>query len=778
MYKGIYKKITLFFFAIILLINQSCEKDPVLYSVSVNVNPVEAGSVSPKYGLYEYNEKAVITATPNPFYGFKFWSGYDKSNSSTIVLNMNECFELTANFIKIDDDEDGVLNNIDICNNTAKGSPVDSIGCSLNQNDSDNDGIPDDLDICKGTRPNAIVNSKGCEYEIFSFSINGITIIAEDESEVGMQQEFNGNIYTVVDSAILYEMVNNGEDLSYIVTSKVTDMSFLFDQKDINGDITSWDTSNVKNFQYMFKDTSFNQDISSWNTSSAESFTGMFQGSDFNQDISSWNTFNVKDMSYMFNDSSFNQDISSWNVSNVEDMTGMFQGSSFNQDISSWDVSSLKKIAFMFSNSDFNQDISSWNITLVETCSGFAEGTYLTSLDIPYLICDQDVNLTPEKESFGSNDDIIVTENGDNIIFVNTDTTLTNDRIWTLDATVVVKDGITLTIEPGTIIKATENYSSLVIEKGGKIFAEGTPELPIVFTDNNDFLSYKEYDRISPNRLSNQYGYWGGIIILGSAIIGENDDQDNLSTLGSGYSFSNYGGFDDTESSGVLKYISIRHAGGDNLASLTLAGVGSGTIVENIEVFSSKTDGIRIYGGASNLKYLSISNVLDDAIDIDEGYNGSIENTYIILSENSDTNIEADGTEHSSGQNNRPSYFNNIHTILNINSTKVNQLGHWRSFISGYFSNFSYENITIQKIKGIDNTTYKGTCQASIISNCLNNNDLLFSNFNFIGNVDLEYIFSNTQITNYSNWSSASDLINLEWTDFRVWTNYYRLFNQ
>jgi len=777
MYRGIYYKITLLFSAFILIINQSCEKDPVLYSVSVSVDPIEAGSVTPEYGLYEYNEKAVITATPNPFYGFTFWSGYDKSNSSTIVLNMNECFELTANFIKIDDDEDGVLNNIDLCNNTPRGLAVDSSGCSLNQKDSDSDGIPDDIDLCMETRPNANVNSKGCEFEIFSFSSNGITIIAADESEVGMQQEFNGNIYTVVDSAILYEMVNNGEDLSYVVTSKVNDMSFLFDQNEINGDITSWDTSNVSYFQYMFKDSSFNQDISSWDTSSANYLNGMFQGSDFNQDISSWNTFNVTDMSYTFKDSSFNQDISSWNVSNVEDMTGMFQGSSFNQDISSWDVSSLKKIAFMFSNSDFNQDISSWNITSVDTCSGFAEGTYLTFIDIPYLICDQDVNLTPEKESFGSNDDIIETESGDNIIFVNDDTTLTNDRIWTLDATVVVKDGVTLTIEPGTIIKATENYSSLVIEKGGKIFAEGTPELPIVFTDNNDLLSYKEYDRISPNRFSNQYGYWGGIIILGAAIIGENDGQDNLATLGSGYSFSNYGGFDDSQSSGVLKYISIRHAGGDNLSSLTLAGVGSGTIIENIEVFSSKTDGIRIYGGSSNLKYLSISNVLDDAIDIDEGYHGSIENTYIILSDNSDSNIEADGTEHSSGQNNSPSYFNNIHTVLDVNPTKVNQLGHWRSFISGYFSNFSYQNITIQKIKGIDNTTYKGTCQTSIVSSCLNNDDLFFSNFNFIGDVDLDYIFSNTQISNYLNWSSISDSINLEWTDFRVWTNYYRLFN-
>ena len=768
----------IYFLILISLISNSCQKDPILYSVTVKSEPIFGGNVSPEYGLYELNEKIIITASPNPYYEFTFWSGYNKSSTRQITLNVDQCFDLVANFIKIDDDEDGVSNKLDLCINTIPGSVVDESGCSLNQKDSDGDGISDDLDLCQNSSPNAIVNSSGCEYEIFSLSSNGITIIASNESQPGMQQEFNGNIYTVVDEAILNEMVNNGDDLSYVVTSKVNDMSFLFDQNEINGNIASWDTSNVNNFQYMFKDSSFNQDISSWNTSSANFMTGMFQGSDFNQDISSWNTYNVTDMSYMFQGSDFNQDISSWNVSNVEDMTAMFQNSRFNQDISSWDVSSLKKIADMFANSNFLQDISSWNITFVDTCSGFGEGTYLTPSDLPYIICNQDVGLTPEKDSFGSANETFETETGDNIIFVNEDTTLTNDRIWTLDATVVVKDGITLTIEPGTIIKATQNYSSLVIEKGGKIIAEGTPDLPIVFTDDNDYLSYKDYDRVSPNRLSNQYGYWGGIIILGSAIIGENDGEDNLSTLGSGYSFSNYGGFNDTQSSGILKYISIRHAGGDNLSSLTLAGVGSGTILENIEVFSSKTDGIRIYGGSSNLKYLSISNVLDDAIDIDEGYHGMLENAYIILSENSDTNIEADGTEHSSGQGNRPSYFNNVHTVLNESSTKINQLGHWRSFVSGYFTNFSYENITVQKIKGIENTTYKGTCQSSVISSCLNNDDLLFSNFYFLGNNDLDYIFSNTQITDYLNWSSVSDSINLQWTDFRLWTNYYKLFNQ
>jgi surface protein len=162
---------------------------------------------------------------------------------------------------------------------------------------------------------------------------NGVTIKAYENALVGESYGLNGINYLVVDSAILYKMVDENEDVSKVVTTKITRMLYLFSD--------SIDHS-------------------------------------FNQDIGSWDVDNVTDMSVMFfGASSFNRDISSWNVSNVTTMYFMFgKAESFNQDISSWDVSNVKNMFFMFSNAEsFNQDISSWDVSNVTECSAFRFNT-------------------------------------------------------------------------------------------------------------------------------------------------------------------------------------------------------------------------------------------------------------------------------------------------------------------------------------------------------------------------------------------------------------------
>jgi surface protein len=176
------------------------------------------------------------------------------------------------------------------------------------------------------------------------FDSNGITIKANEEAVVGVQYEFNGNFYTVVDNLLLQILLANNDSLSFVATSKVTSMSDLFSNySNFDENIDSWDVSNVTDMSYMFWNAySFNQDISAWNVSNVTDMSHMFRdASSFNQDISAWNVSNVADMSYMFWDAyNFNQDISAWNVSNVTDMTYMFNGAtSFNQDLSGWDVS-------------------------------------------------------------------------------------------------------------------------------------------------------------------------------------------------------------------------------------------------------------------------------------------------------------------------------------------------------------------------------------------------------------------------------------------------------
>ena len=179
----------------------------------------------------------------------------------------------------------------------------------------------------------------------------------------------------------------------------------------------------------------------------------------------------------------------------------------------------------------------------------------------------------------------------------------TNDRIWILNGKVVVRSGGSLTIEAGTIIKAQNGQgveaTALVIAAGASINAIGTEDSPIIFTDIEDSIDYGD-GIISPNRKPTDTGKWGGIIILGNAIVGEDGGSDDIEGIAEGYAWTSYGGNDDADSSGSFSYVSIRHsgtqlAGGDEIQGLTLGGIGSGTTLNNIEVVGSNDDGIEIF---------------------------------------------------------------------------------------------------------------------------------------------------------------------------------------
>ena len=177
--------------------------------------------------------------------------------------------------------------------------------------------------------------------------------------------------FLVLTKIQLLEMIHNGEDVTQVDTSHITDMSSLFENlTSFNQDISNWDVGNVKNMRYMFRGaTSFNQDISTWGVGNVTNMIGMFErATSFNQDISNWDVGNVNSMIGMFaSATSFNQDISNWDVGNVIDIGGMFHdATSFNQDISNWNVSNVSYIDYMFGDAtSFNQDISNWNVSNV-----------------------------------------------------------------------------------------------------------------------------------------------------------------------------------------------------------------------------------------------------------------------------------------------------------------------------------------------------------------------------------------------------------------------------
>lgn len=252
-----------------------------------------------------------------------------------------------------------------------------------------------------------------------------------------------------------------------------------------------------------------------------------------------------------------------------------------------------------------------------------------------------------------NNGDVVT---GDNFIagVITANKTLTNDRIWELRERVTVTNNATLTIEPGTIIKGLPgqgaNASVLIIARGAKIIADGTPTQPIIFTSIADNIQLGQ--TAGTNLDENDRGLWGGVIVLGNAPSSFRGDVPSLQIEGIPASDTNglYGGTVANDNSGVLDYVSIRHGGtnigeGNEINGLTLGGVGNGTTISNIEVVANVDDGIEFFGGTVNASNLFVWACGDDSIDLDQAYSGTITNVGVILGDVSDHAFEIDGPE-------------------------------------------------------------------------------------------------------------------------------------
>ncbi|HLF64864.1 MAG TPA: hypothetical protein VI603_13965, partial [Saprospiraceae bacterium] len=205
--------------------------------------------------------------------------------------------------------------------------------------------------------------------------------------------------------------------------------------------------------------------------------------------------------------------------------------------------------------------------------------------------------------------------------------TWTKNNTYLLDGLVFLEEGGVLNIEAGTVIKFTPradvgNPSALVITRGAKIYAEGTVENPIIFTAEADDVN-DPFD-LSPT----DNALWGGIVLLGHGVTQKNGNAEvNIEGIDLSEVRGAYGGDDNTDNSGVLRYISIRHGGrqivsGSELNGLSLGAVGSGTTLEYIEVYANSDDGIEFFGGAPNLKYAVVAFTEDDSYDWDEVFVG------------------------------------------------------------------------------------------------------------------------------------------------------------
>lgn len=214
-------------------------------------------------------------------------------------------------------------------------------------------------------------------------------------------------------------------------------------------------------------------------------------------------------------------------------------------------------------------------------------------------------------------------------------------------------DANTLTIEAGAILAFQTSQDFVVVNRGSQIVAEGTADSPITFTSVTDIEGNVEPEAVQQ---------WGGMVINGFGVtnkcaytgtVASGDlatENCHVAAEGAiGDDASWYGGDNNADSSGSMQYVVVKHTGaevasGDELNGISFGGVGSGTMVENLQVYSTYDDGIEMFGGAVSFKNFVALYVRDDSIDIDEGWSGSIENALVIQSATDGNHcIESDG---------------------------------------------------------------------------------------------------------------------------------------
>lgn len=240
------------------------------------------------------------------------------------------------------------------------------------------------------------------------------------------------------------------------------------------------------------------------------------------------------------------------------------------------------------------------------------------------------------------------------------DLNLTNDNIYQLKAGTAltyIGDGhqagkdssnalaVTLTVEQGTLIMGGAG-SALVITRNSNIDAVGTAADPIVMTSTQQFQSWADGSDATG---AGAHGGWGGLVIHGMAETNSYrcNNTTTCDAVGEGLSGS-YGGFDDTDNSGTLKYVVVRNAGqsvglDDELNVISLYTIGNGTSISYVQAHKGQDDGIELFGGDVNMDHIVITNIQDDNLDWAQGYTGDIQ--FLVTKQNEDEgdkSMEAD----------------------------------------------------------------------------------------------------------------------------------------
>ncbi|MCF8239440.1 MAG: T9SS type A sorting domain-containing protein [Saprospiraceae bacterium] len=292
----------------------------------------------------------------------------------------------------------------------------------------------------------------------------------------------------------------------------------------------------------------------------------------------------------------------------------------------------------------------------------------------------------------------------------------TKENTYFIDGLVFLEEGSCLYIEAGTVIKGLEtpsngdNTSALIITRGACIEAVGTPAEPIVFTS--------EFDDLAGSLTGNDSGLWGGIVILGYGQIARPTGEDQVEGISTMEPRARYGGMDDDDDSGTLRYVSIRHGGaelapGNEINGLTLGGVGRGTEIDYVEVFANSDDGIEWFGGAVECKHLVVAFPGDDGMDWDFGWRGKGQFWFVLLGSEVGNNAgEHDGAS-PDGQApfSKPTIYNATYIGSGLNANADNEFALMLrdntggTYANSIFTSFKEKAISVEDLpaaSGVD----------------------------------------------------------------------------
>jgi hypothetical protein len=232
----------------------------------------------------------------------------------------------------------------------------------------------------------------------------------------------------------------------------------------------------------------------------------------------------------------------------------------------------------------------------------------------------------PKQASYGIATETSTLNDASGIKNITGTVTLDASKVYLLTSTCVVRSGGKLIIPAGTVIRGAADltatpklYATLVVERGGMIEVNGTSSNPVIMTSNKDA---GVRDR----------GDWGGLVLCGKAVNNQSVDAqlEGFNNVAVDNTLGKFGGTDDADNSGIIKYVRIEFAGlafepNKEVNSLTMGSIGSGTTIEGVQCSFGNDDGFEWFGGTVNCKKLISYKTTDDDFDTDFGYRGAVQ---------------------------------------------------------------------------------------------------------------------------------------------------------